>query len=695
MKSKTNFYLILLSLFLGTLITCSIIGFSGLSPLNVDWISSYDSKSDFLALKFFLSDEWRFPIGLNPKYGDITNSIVFSGAVPFLSFILKLFNSTIPNNFHYFSFWIVLCISLQFYFSYKIFFLITKDHFFSLLCGIFFLFSPILYYRLSIHLSLSAHWLILGYIYFEFKNTKDSEYYKFFFIILSSLTHFYITIMLLLMRTIFSLNDYYRDNKFKKIFQKNIIIIFALLISMYITGYFTIPTTDSLGFGYGIYKTNLLSFIDPIPSGSDQNWSIFLPDIQNVSGEYEGYAYFGLGGLVLFIILILFLLKNIKKIKDNKQYIILVLFFSLIALSNNISFGNITLISVSLPELIYAPLSIIRASGRFIWPVYYLILIFSLIAFIKLKIKKRYLVIILILQIVDTSFLFNKNIIKHSNPKHFLTDNKIWNSLDEKPEYIYTTYSSDNSNIFPKVSKLLINENFKTTNIFRLGRYDRKEQSIKRTKLYDQLNEKILNDKAIYFIENQDHLRHLKYKLEDTDHGFFYVSDMWFIIPHQRQKMEDNDIKNLEEVSYLKIKKDIEQNVSFKNSKSLLGFGWTHGSYGRSIETSSVWSEGNQSFFIFENPYEKVKSLELYIGNAMINKSDPLIINLFVNEKLIKKLEIYDGAKHKVNINLKNQLKFGLNMIKFSIENPITPVSKLESVDGRLLGFNLKSYKFK
>ena len=382
-------------------------------------------------------------------------------------------------------------------------------------------------------------------------------------------------------------------------------------------------------------------------------------------------------------------------VKDNKQYIVLALFFSLIALSNNISYGNESLINISLPELIYAPLSIIRASGRFIWPVYYLIIIFSLIAFIKLKIKKKYLVIILILQIVDTSFIFNENIIKNSNTKHFLANNKIWNNLDEKPEYIYTTYSSDNSNIFSKVSKILINENFKKTNIFRLGRYDRTEQSTKRTKLYDQLNKKILNGKAIYFIENQDHLRHLKYKLKNTEHGFFYESGVWFIIPYQKQKMENNDIKNLEKVSYLKIKKNIEQNVSFKNSKSLLGFGWTHGSYGRSIDTSSVWSEGTQSFFIFENPYEEVKSLELYLGNVMINKSDPLIINIFANKTLIKKLEIYDVPENKINIDLKNQLKLGLNVIKFAIENPITPVSKLESIDGRLLGFNLKSYKFR
>ena len=694
MKSKVNLYLILLSFFWGIFIASNIIGLTNLSPVNVDWISSYDSKSDFLALKFFLGDEWRFPIGLNPKYGDISNSIVFSGAVPFLSFLLKLFSSVISNNFHYFSFWIVLCISLQFFFSYKIFYLKSKDHFFSFLCGMFFLFSPILYYRLSIHLSLTAHWLILGYLYFEFKNDKNSEYYKFFFIILSSLTHFYITIMLLIMRTVFSLNDYFKNKNFKKLFKKNIALIFILSLSMYIAGYFVIPSTDSLGFGYGIYKTNLLSFIDPIPHGSSQNWSILLPDIPNMSGEQEGFAYFGLGGLVLFMILIFYLFQNPEKIVNNKHYLILMVIFFLIALSNNINFSNETLINISLPKLLYAPLSVIRASGRFMWLIYYLIIIFSLIAFIKFKIKKRYLVIILMLQIVDTSFLFSRNIVKHSNSNHLLFNEAIWNGLDKKPEYIYTTYSSDNSDIFSKVSQLLIEENFKKTNVFRLGRYDRQEQSIKRTELYHRLNKNILDDKAIYFIENQDHLRQLKYRLKNTAHGFFYRRGVWFIIPHKKKLMNNKDILNLEKVNYLKIKKNNEQSVFFKSTNGLLGFGWSHGSYGRSRDLKSVWSEGSQSFIIFENPYEDIKTLQLNIGKVMVNKKDPLIINLFVNRILVKKLKIYNGSEQKINIDLKNQLKFGLNVIKFQIKNPITPVSKLESVDGRLLGFNLKSYKF-
>ena len=58
-------------------------------------------------------------IRLNPNYGEITNSIVFSGAVPIFSFIVKTFKFLLPENYHFF-FWIIICISLQLFFSIKI-----------------------------------------------------------------------------------------------------------------------------------------------------------------------------------------------------------------------------------------------------------------------------------------------------------------------------------------------------------------------------------------------------------------------------------------------------------------------------------------------------------------------------------------------------------------------------------------------
>ena len=87
---------------------------------------------------------------------------------------------------------------------------------------------------------------------------------------------------------------------------------FVIVITMYVSGYFIIPSTDTLGYGFGIFKTNLLTFFDPVPSGSDFNWSLFLPDIKNNNGEHEGFAYLGIGGiLLLFISSILYIKKII------------------------------------------------------------------------------------------------------------------------------------------------------------------------------------------------------------------------------------------------------------------------------------------------------------------------------------------------------------------------------------------------
>jgi len=161
---------------------------------DITWLKSRDNISDFLALKFFLNDQWRFPLGLNPNYGDIDNSIVFSGAIPFLAFFFKIFKSFTPFNFHYFSFWIFIIFFFQLLFSYKIIFHFTKNCYFSLLGSIFFLLSPVLLDRIGDHLSLGAHWIILACLYYEIKYINNNFIYKKLFLILfSSLVHFYFT----------------------------------------------------------------------------------------------------------------------------------------------------------------------------------------------------------------------------------------------------------------------------------------------------------------------------------------------------------------------------------------------------------------------------------------------------------------------------------------------------------------------
>lgn len=693
MKSKYNYYLILISLIFGFFLTSLTLGLSNLSPTNIDWISSHDTKSDFLALKFFINDEWHFPVGLNPNYGDITNSIVFSGAVPFLAFLSKIFKNFLPTNFHFFSLWIIICLSLQFLYSFKIVYFFTKKKSFSFLCAIFFLFLPTLYYRLNIHLSLSAHWIIFSYFYYELKNYEKA---KIFIILLSCLVHFYLTIMLLLVRLIFIIDFLFKKKKIQDLLIKNFWLIFLLTFTMYVSGYFILPSTDTLGYGFGIYKANLLTFFDPVPSGSNFNWSLFLPDIKNNFGEHEGFAYLGIGGiLLLFISLILYINKK-NLIKIHYKYLTIVIIFLLISLSNNVGFAHTQIVNIPISNYLYAPLSIIRASGRFIWIVYYALILFALMIFYKSKIRKEYLIFVLVLQIIDTSVFFKNKTINDIDLKN---ENNLFNfekNLINNYSKIYSTYSSDNSNIFYQVSDILMKNSFEKTNIFRLGRYDRVEQSVNKSYLYSKMLDLNFDTDTIYVIENFDHLRHVKHLIKDLNHGLFNKQNIWYLIPEGKNLMSPIDFKKKKEIDFYEIILNSKENIYFKDKKGILGFGWSHGSYGKVYNNSGAWTEGNKSFLIFNNNEIsdlKVESVSFEILQVMNVNNSPLNINVYLNNKFLTKIKL-DKYDKKIQLNLQKKLKKGVNEILFEILNPITPVSKLDSVDGRLLGFKINSFIF-
>ena len=57
MKSKTNLNLFVFCLIIGLFLTWNILGSDNFNSANLNWISSYDLKSDYLAYKFFINDK--------------------------------------------------------------------------------------------------------------------------------------------------------------------------------------------------------------------------------------------------------------------------------------------------------------------------------------------------------------------------------------------------------------------------------------------------------------------------------------------------------------------------------------------------------------------------------------------------------------------------------------------------------------
>ena len=126
-----------------------------------------------------------------------------------------------------------------------------------------------------------------------------------------------------------------------------------------------------------------------------------------------------------------------------------------------------------------------------------------------------------------------------------------------------------------------------------------------------------------------------------------------------------------------------------------MGLGWSHANYGRTLNNAGAWSEGYHSSLLFSiKKNNKINSIKLNFEKILILNDTPLQIDIFLNDIF---LETFNLGKKDLNLILKtDKLKFvdSVNVIDFKIRNPVTPISLLESIDGRLLGFLINAIEF-
>ncbi|GAB3463824.1 hypothetical protein GCM10027398_07720 [Azotobacter salinestris] len=155
--------------------------------------------------------------------------------------------------------------------------------------------------------------------------------------------------------------------------------------------------------GFGFFRMNLLSFIQPVPA----EWSKFFKARDGFgAGDYEGNAYMGLGFLLLLLVGLPYFWRNVcgswrKHVALIGVCFILIMF----AVSNNVGMGALNF-SFSLPVVLVDVFGVLRASGRFIWPVWYLVLLFAFYVLFKELNGRQFLSVILLgflLQVYDTS----------------------------------------------------------------------------------------------------------------------------------------------------------------------------------------------------------------------------------------------------------------------------------------------------
>jgi len=684
----------------------NVVGLDNISFESTQWLhQGNDSTLPQASWYFFKNDIWRFPLGSNPNYGDeLGSSIIFADSIPILSLIFKSVKIFLPEDFQYISFWYFICFYFQLYFSYRILKFFTNSDFYSAVGSLFFIITPIFVWKIQMVPALAGHWVLLFSLYLSLKCSPEKAKLSWYFLILlSSLINFYFMIMVFF--SYFLLRIIYLNFNKKSIFSligDFFILGILLLFTLYFVGYFEIRIADTVAIGFGRDKLNLLGIFDSANTPSQFYWSWFMPDLKHAWGEEtEGFNYFGLGQLMLVLFAILFFytkkyqsnLQSIKTNKEIKALLIISLFFTLWALSNKISFGPYTILEIPLNKYIFGLLSIVRPTGRLFWIVNYFILLLSLIIIFRCFDNKKSLFIIslfLFVQIADTS----RGVIKRINyfspiDENRLLKDKLWGDLFKNYKILKSTYPSNYSALFTKLSYSIEKYKIEKTNLVKLARINRKAVADAKYNLYSSFRKKKLSTDTVYVVDGLGHLKNLKYIFKDTNVGFFYRDDIWVMVANEKERMnqKDNKLFNEIELSLLEINK--KYNFNAKNKNNYNGFGWSHNS-----GKSGVWSEGKISTLLFKTD-KKYKNLKLSIDFLphITKKNAFFEFEIFVNNLFFKKIKLTNGKlEQNIEIIIKEEFMDANKMkIDFQFKNIVSPYDVLTSPDSRKLGILLKN----
>jgi hypothetical protein len=495
--------------------TAAFIYFTGgaiLNPTNVKWLYWGDPATSYLGWQFFRDTAlFQFPLGATPNYGvGFATSIMYTDSLPIIAIPLKFVSPLLPDQFQYFGAWIYASFFLQGYFAWKLLKRSIEAPMVRVIASTLFLIAPIFLYRLvhegSGHIGLFGQFLVLWAINLHF--AQDAKKKSWVFLIAVSI--FTCVALFPVVFFIFFLSQAFKFFwKASDIWLASLLHIFVAiaisLLLLWVSGGFSVSDTRSGGLG--VYRSSLTSLIDAAAFG-DFQWSAVLPNISDFAGSQEGFAFLGLAGLLLLpFSFIMFNRRN--GFDEHRSVLVISLILAVIALSNKVSIANHELFSYPIPSALSPIFDSLRASGRFTWPLVYVLLLEGLRGLyisIHGRIPRMGLAAVftslLLLQLVDMRSASSeiRERFTESGFTASLTDPK-WDELAKQYKHLAAVPPLNNDPGWFELA-LLADKWHMTSNAAYYGRIDENRLMSENDRLQKVLNEQQFDSNTLYVITN-------------------------------------------------------------------------------------------------------------------------------------------------------------------------------------------------
>ena len=407
----------LIGMVLGTVVFLIIYGVQVLDVTNIDYLFNYeqDPAQHYLGWQLYRNSGWHFPIGLcdNSMYPEMA-SVVYTDSIPLFCLVFKLISPILPKSFQFIGLYGLLCYMLQGGFAKLLLRKYIKSEVACSLGSLLFIINISFIQRIFLHTALGSHFLILaGMVLFayrkDFSNMKKRVLLWVLLGVVSVLLHVYIYGMISIMLVGYALVEAV-DNENRVLIRVRDFVIYIVsyltssVFVFYLFGGFY-GDVEVQGIGLGEYSANINTLINP------QGYSLFFGSLPIIASQSDGLCYLGISGIILLIIGIVSIIKNHKTVFSGNKKVaacifIVTLMIWIFALSPVVALGDSYVdYSFLVPEFIEKLWGIFRSTGRFMWPIGYLVMMIGIVNSERL-LKRFYsvlLVILVILQFVEYS----------------------------------------------------------------------------------------------------------------------------------------------------------------------------------------------------------------------------------------------------------------------------------------------------
>ena len=487
-----------------------------LNPLFVRWLYWGDPSTSYLGWQFFRKTPlFQFPIGASPNYGvGFASSIMYTDSVPLIAIPLKYVSFLLPNEFQYFGIWILAALILQSWFAWKIISRFISNTALALFGVVLFTNAPILIYRMvhegSGHIGFIGQFLILWSLHLYFERVSSIKRWLALLgispLVCLGLVPMVFVVFLgwLLQRLIQnSISVLKRSLQVLAELLSGVVITIGV---MWISG--ALMVSDPSDSGFGTYRTSLTSLFDPKVNNAF-SFSRFFPDLGNLPGSEEGFAFLSITVITLLLISIPIVFKGNHPLlsQNNIGLILATIGMGVFSLSNRISVLQRELFVYPIPSQLRKLIDPFRSSGRFVWPLIYLLILFGLISIMTIMQKHKnwgtlVLVVLLSVQIFESVGIFN-------NVRQRFTEMKFtpqllsprWDELAQNYDHLVAIPPLNNDPGWFELA-LLANKWGLSTNTTYLARFNQLDFDLAKSKTQDDLENFQFDPNTLYILTN-------------------------------------------------------------------------------------------------------------------------------------------------------------------------------------------------